>query len=135
MIARLALCLSLLLTALPASAKLDWPDIWYDPAEAGWGVNLVQQTRRFGRQRHRRRNRAPRDELEATHRGKRHPLGHAWLTAHGSPHSAGCPDGINVCPVDGIVNRKIGKGGPQRLGATLRNCAETVPGTPFLWCP
>lgn len=42
MIARLALLLSLLLAALPASAKLDWTDLWYDPAENGWGVNLVQ---------------------------------------------------------------------------------------------
>jgi hypothetical protein len=42
MIARILLCLSLLLSALPATAKLDWTDIWYDPAESGWGVNMVQ---------------------------------------------------------------------------------------------
>lgn len=42
MIARILFCLSLLLAALPASAKVDWTDLWYDPAESGWGVNLVQ---------------------------------------------------------------------------------------------
>ena len=42
MIARILFCLSLLVAAVPASAKVDWTDIWYDPAESGWGVNLVQ---------------------------------------------------------------------------------------------
>jgi hypothetical protein len=42
MIARILLCLSLLLSTVPACAKVDWTDLWRDPSESGWGVNLVQ---------------------------------------------------------------------------------------------
>jgi len=42
MIARILLCLSLLLSATPACAKVDWSDLWWNPSESGWGVNLVQ---------------------------------------------------------------------------------------------
>jgi hypothetical protein len=42
MIARILLSLLLLLTTLPAGAKVDWTDLWWTPAEPGWGVNLVQ---------------------------------------------------------------------------------------------
>jgi len=42
MIARILLFIVFLGAAVPASAKLDWTDIWYDPAETGWGVNMVQ---------------------------------------------------------------------------------------------
>ncbi|MEP7205704.1 MAG: hypothetical protein ABI920_02110 [Casimicrobiaceae bacterium] len=30
------------LTVAPAARAVDYTDIWYDPAESGWGVNLVQ---------------------------------------------------------------------------------------------
>jgi hypothetical protein len=42
MIARVLLFALSLLAATPAAAKVDWTDLWYDPAEPGWGVNLVQ---------------------------------------------------------------------------------------------
>ena len=42
MIVRILLCLSLLLFAIPAGAKVDWTDLWWNPSESGWGVNLVQ---------------------------------------------------------------------------------------------
>lgn len=42
MIARIVFCLFLLLGSLPASAKVDWTDLWWNPSESGWGVNLVQ---------------------------------------------------------------------------------------------
>ncbi len=41
-IVRILFTVFLLLAALPASAKVDWTDVWYDPAEPGWGINLVQ---------------------------------------------------------------------------------------------
>jgi len=37
-----ALALALLMLPLQAAAAVDYTDIWYDPAESGWGVNLVQ---------------------------------------------------------------------------------------------
>jgi hypothetical protein len=42
MIARILLSLFLLLSTVPACAKVDWTDLWWDPSESGWGVNLVQ---------------------------------------------------------------------------------------------
>jgi hypothetical protein len=41
MLKRIVLCAFLLCTAFPASAS-DYTDIWYVPAESGWGVNVVQ---------------------------------------------------------------------------------------------
>jgi hypothetical protein len=43
MVKRLAFCLALLAAPLPALA-VDYTDIYYIPAEAGWGVNVVQST-------------------------------------------------------------------------------------------
>jgi len=41
MFIRSLICLCLLLAALPARAT-DYTDIWYLPAESGWGANVVQ---------------------------------------------------------------------------------------------
>ena len=41
MLRRLLLTL-LLLTASAQAAATDYTDIWYNPAENGWGVNVVQ---------------------------------------------------------------------------------------------
>ncbi len=41
MFTRLLICLCLLFAALPARAT-DYTDIWFLPAESGWGVNVVQ---------------------------------------------------------------------------------------------
>ena len=41
-----ALCAGLCFTAVPASAtnySIDFTDLWYIPAEAGWGFNVIQQ--------------------------------------------------------------------------------------------
>jgi hypothetical protein len=41
-----ALCAALCLTAVPASAtnySIDFTDLWYIPAESGWGFNVIQQ--------------------------------------------------------------------------------------------
>lgn len=41
MLKRVLLCL-LLLGATQRAAAIDYTDIWYQPAESGWGVNVVQ---------------------------------------------------------------------------------------------
>jgi len=42
MIARILFGMLLLFTSVPAKSYMDWSDIWFNPAESGWGVNLVQ---------------------------------------------------------------------------------------------
>jgi len=42
MIARILFSIALLLAAASVNAKVDWTDIWFNAAEPGWGVNLVQ---------------------------------------------------------------------------------------------
>ena len=42
MIARILLVIALLFGSGSSKAYMDWSDLWFNPAESGWGVNLVQ---------------------------------------------------------------------------------------------
>ena len=35
-------CVALVLLATPAARAADYTDLWWNPAESGWGVNVVQ---------------------------------------------------------------------------------------------
>src|ERR1700687_2377022 len=42
MLKRLLLTLLMLTASAQAAAATDYTDIWFNPSEAGWGMNLVQ---------------------------------------------------------------------------------------------
>jgi hypothetical protein len=42
MIARILLAIALLFGSGSSKAYMDWSDLWFNPLESGWGVNLVQ---------------------------------------------------------------------------------------------